>query len=120
MLPLTLLPFLTNLRAAYPEEYITTLLYAGGNIACGAVLFAVWSYGKRQGLLSRAAPSVDRSMRRRILLGIAINILGAAVALINPYLSSPVFLLLPCIWLPHRTVDSHWASEEDDTATESR
>jgi uncharacterized membrane protein len=114
LLPLTLLPFLTELRATYPEEYVTTLLYAGANIACGSCLLALWSYGKRRGLLRKVAPVVDRSMRRRILLGLAINAVGAAVAPINPYLSTACFLLLPVIYMSHRIVDSHWGSEEGD------
>jgi uncharacterized membrane protein len=116
LLPLTLLPFLTDLRATYHDEYVTTLLYAGANIACGTTLLALWSYANRQGLLCRLDPSVDRSMRRRILLGLAINVLGAAVAPINTHLSSVCFLLLPVIYLSHRTVDSHWGGEGSDTA----
>jgi uncharacterized membrane protein len=111
LLPLTLLPFLTDLRATYYDDYFTTLLYAGANIVCGVLLLMVWVYGKRQGLLIEVADEVDRSMRLRILLGIAINTLGAAAALISPHLSSAVFLLLPCIYLSHRTVDSHWDSD---------
>jgi uncharacterized membrane protein len=118
LLPLTLLPFLTDLRAAYRGEYVTTLLYASANIAAGTLLFAMWSYGKHQGLSPKVAPAVDRSMRRRILLGIAVNILGAAVAPINTYLSSIAFLLLPTLYVSHRTVDSHWGSAGDDTATD--
>jgi uncharacterized membrane protein len=116
LLPLALLPFLTDLRATYHGEYVTTLLYAGGNIICGVVLLALWDYGKRHGLLSKAAQVVDRSMRRRILLGIAINALGAAVAPINTFLSTGCFLMVPCIYLSHRTVDSHWRTDEGDTA----
>jgi len=116
LLPLTLLPFLTDLRATYPDDYVTTFLYAGANIVCGVFLLVMWTYGTRKGLLVEIAPEVDRSMRRRILLGIAINILGAGVVLISPYLSSVVFLLLPCIYLSHRTVDSHWMVDGDDMA----
>ena len=116
LLPITLLPFLTELRASYNDEYVTTVLYAGANIACGAVLFVMWSYAQRRGLTCTIAPAVDQSMRRRVLLGIAINLLGAAVAPINTYLSSACFLMLPVIYLSHRTVDSHWACEVGDTA----
>ena len=62
---MTLLPFLTDLRATYYDEYVTTVLYASANIACGMALFALWSYGNRQGLLRKLPSVVDRSMRRR-------------------------------------------------------
>ena len=114
LLPLTLLPFLTELRATYPDDYVTTFLYAGANIVCGILLLVMWKYGMRKGLLVEIAPEVDRSMRRRILLGIAINILGAAAALINTYLSSVFFLLLPVIYFSHHMVDSHWMADGED------
>jgi uncharacterized membrane protein len=115
-LPLTLLPFLTDLRATYDTAYVTTLLYVGANIACEACLLASWNYASRHDLLRKIAPVVDRSMRRRILLGIAINVVGAAAALINPHLSTVFFLMLPVLYLSHRAVDSHWNGEAGDTA----
>lgn len=110
LLPLTLLPFLTDLRATYHDEYVTTVMYAAANIFCGALMLAMWDYAKRRGLLIDLASEVDRSMRRRILLGIAINIAGAAAAPIDVYLSSAIFLLLPTIYVSHRIVDSHWSN----------
>jgi uncharacterized membrane protein len=116
LLPLTLLPFLTDLRATYNDEHVTTLLYAGANIVCGMALLALWSYANRQVLLRKLDPAVDRSMRRRIFLGLTINLLGAAVAPINTYLSTICFLMLPAIYFSHRIVDSHWSVEGDDAA----
>ena len=117
LLPLTLLPFLTQLRATYHDqnEFVTTLLYAGTNIACGVALFALWSYGRHKRLLRELAPAVDRSMRSRILLGITINAIGAAAAPISIYLSSACFLAMPLIYLSHRVVDSHWHVDAADT-----
>jgi len=106
LLPLTLLPFLTDVRATYHHAYVATLLYASANIACGILLYAIWSYARRRGLLRETAPAVDQSMRRRILLGIGINVVGAAVAPITPYLSSVCFLSLPVLYISHRIVDS--------------
>jgi uncharacterized membrane protein len=108
LLPLTLLPFLTDLRVTYHDVYLTTLLYAAANIVCGLILLAIWSYGGRHGLLRAVPEVVNRSMRRRILLGIALNLLGAALAPVHWYLSNPFFLLLPVIYFSHRAVDSHW------------
>lgn len=112
LLPVSMLPFLTLLRATYHNEYVTTLLYACANIICGMLLYALWSYGFRHELMHPVVPIVDRSMRHRILLGIGINMVGAAVALASPHLSSFVFMLLPSIYLSHAIVDSHWNDEE--------
>jgi uncharacterized membrane protein len=108
LLPLSLLPFLTDLRASYKDEYVTTILYAGANVVSSLLLFALWSYGVRHDLMYEVASRVDRSMRQRILLGVAINLLGAAVAPVNTYFSTAVFLLLPAIYLSHQEVDRHW------------
>jgi len=108
LLPLTLLPFLTDLRTAYHDEYVTTILFAGANIACGFTLYAMWGYAQRHGLTRTVPSEVDSSMRHRILLGVLINFLGAAAALINLYLSSAFFLMLPAIYFSHRTVDCEW------------
>jgi uncharacterized membrane protein len=119
LLPVTMLPFLTDLRAAYHEHYVVTALYAGVNIICGLLLLALWSYGNRQGLIRALPPIVERSMRRRILLGIAINAVGAAVAPIDVHLSAAMFLTLPIIYLSHRVVDSHWSDAGNDARTKA-
>jgi uncharacterized membrane protein len=109
LVPVTILPFFTELRVEYHDEYRVTILYAGANVLSGLLLLAMWRYAAKAGLLRRMAPGVDRSMSGRILLGVGINLLGAAVAPISPHLSSVAFLALPLIYLSHRVVDSHWA-----------
>lgn len=112
LLPITMLPFLTDIRATYHDEYLATALYAGANVLGGCCLFAIWTYGTRRCLTRELLPAVDRSMRRRILLGIAINVAGAAVAPIDTHLSTVVFLALPAIYFSHRIVDSHWGGRD--------
>ena len=114
LLPVTMLPFLTNLRATYHDEYLMTVLYAAANVLCGLLLLAVWRHGSRRQLTRRVAPEVDRSMRRRILLGVALNVLGAAVARIDTHLSSVAFISLPLLYISHRVVDSHWSDAGAD------
>lgn len=108
LLPATMMPFLTEMRTEYHSEYRITILYAAVNVLCGLLLLLIWHYVGSRGLTRPLAPGVDRSMRRRIYLGIGLNVLGAAVAPISVYLSSAVFLALPVIYFSHRAVDSHW------------
>lgn len=115
LLPITLLPFLTELRAIHHEEYASTALYAGANVGCGLVLLLMWRHGTRHGMTRKMLPEVERSMRRRILLGIAINLAGALIAPIDTHLSSAMFLALPLIYLSHRVVDSHWGDADGDS-----
>jgi hypothetical protein len=62
--------------------------------------------------MGAVAPAVERSMRWRILLGLGINVLGAAAARIDVHLSSLVLLSLSPIFPSHRVVDSHWDRPE--------
>jgi uncharacterized membrane protein len=111
MLPLTLLPFLTALRAEYHHEERVTAIYAFVNATCGLMLLLLWKHALRRGLATDAAAEVDRSMTGRILLGVGINALGGAVAPINALLSSLVFLTLPLVYISHAAVDRRWYEE---------
>jgi len=117
LLPVTLLPFLTDLRATYHDEYVVTFIYAGANIITGLLLLILWRYGTRKGLTVEVAPAVDRSMQLRILLGVAINLLGAALALIDAHLSSIAFIMLPLLYVSHSAVDAHWSDVSSDDAS---
>jgi uncharacterized membrane protein len=108
LLPVTMLPFLTNLRATYHDEHLVTVLYAATNVLCGLLLLALWRHGSRRQLARRVSAEVDRSMRGRILFGVALNIVGAGAAWIDTHLSSAVFIALPLLYLSHRVVDSQW------------
>jgi uncharacterized membrane protein len=112
LLPVTILPFLTSLRATYHSVHVVTALYAATNVICGLLLLVIWKYGTRRQLMPRVSGEVDRSMRRRIQAGIALNIVGAAAAWIDPHLSSAFFIALPLLFVSHRVVDSHWDDPE--------
>jgi TMEM175 potassium channel family protein len=105
MLPLTLLPFFTDMRVEYHDEYRVTALYAGANVVSGLVLLGMWRYAVRKRLTALLPSTVDRSMSRRIMLGIVINLIGAAVAPISTQLSSLAFLTLPLLYLSHAAID---------------
>ena len=109
LLPVTMLPFLTDLRAVYHDEHMVTVLYAAANVVCGLLLLAIWKRGVRERLTPEVPPIVDASMSKRILLGVALNLVGAAVAWIDTHLSSLVFISVPLLYLSHRVVDSHWS-----------
>lgn len=112
MLPLTLLPFLTDLRAEYNDVERVTILYASVNASCGLVLIGMWKYALRHDLATEGAAEVDRSMTRRLLLGVGINLAGAAVALVSVLLSSVVFLALPLAFMSHAAVDRQWRRKD--------
>jgi len=112
LLPVTMLPFFTDMRVKFHGEYIVTIMYASVNALCGLILLLIWRYSVSRGLTYRLAPGVDGSMSRRIFLGVGLNALGAAIAPVSVHLSGVVFLSLPVIYFSHSYVDSRWASPE--------
>lgn len=110
LLPVSLLPFLTAMRAEYHDEHRVTALYAGTNAISGLILLALWHYARRRDLTVPAAAAVDSSVSRRILLGVGINVAGALLARIDTHLASAAFLALPLIYLSHAAVDRHWTT----------
>jgi len=115
LLPLTMLPFFTDLRVEYHDEYRVTILYAAANVACGLILLVMWLHSGRRQVVAHAAREVDRSMTRRILLGVGLNVAGAAVAPIDVKLSAVAFLALPLIYVSHTVVDRHWAEGAEES-----
>lgn len=111
MLPLTLLPFFTELRAEYHTEYRVTALYAAANVLSGLLLYAMWKYALARDLTAPMPSEVRTSMSRRILIGVAINVAGALVAPIDTHLSTACFLVLPLIYVSHVVVDRELEAE---------
>jgi uncharacterized membrane protein len=48
LLPVTLLPFLTDLGATYHDQHIVTVLCAPGNVTACLALLAMWIYAQRR------------------------------------------------------------------------
>jgi uncharacterized membrane protein len=115
LLPVSLLPFLTDLRATYHDVHVVTVLYAAANVASCLLLFALWRRVAGQSV----PPEVDRSMTRRILLGVGLNVVGAAAAWIDTHLSSAFFVALPVLYLSHRIVDARWKTPGASDRTEA-
>lgn len=116
MLPLTLLPFFTDLRAEYHTEYRVTMLYAGANVLCGLLLLWMWKYASLRSLTVSMVPAVRRSMSRRIMVGVGLNLAGALVAPISTHFSTAFFLMLPLIYLSHSVVDHELVADRSAPA----
>ncbi len=119
LLPLTLLPFLTELRVDYPTDALPAALYGGAQILCGLCLLAIWRYatGTRGFKSSNVDPSVVRSMSIRIALGPLLCLIGALVSLVEPRVGTLFFMMVPLLYVSHRKVDESWhaASEEAES-----
>jgi uncharacterized membrane protein len=112
LLPLTLLPFLTELRVDYPTDVVPAAIYGGAQILCGLLLLAIWRYatGARGFSPSKVDPSVVRSMSIRITLGPLLCLVGTVVSLANPHVGTLFFIMVPLLYVSQPKVDASWRS----------
>lgn len=116
LLPLTLLPFLTELRVDYPTDVVPAVLYGGAQILCGLLLLAIWRYatGPRGFRPSEIDPSVVRSMSIRIALGPLLCLAGTIVSLASPRAGTFFFLMVPLLYASQPKVDASWQAVAEE------
>lgn len=110
LFPVTLLPFVTKLRAIYVTEPYVVVLFGSVHIASSLAFGGLWRYCISHPHLLRKPMerSVARSMTFRILAAPLVDVLAILVSFVNHRLSAYLFLAMPLLYLSHRTVDSHW------------
>jgi uncharacterized membrane protein len=116
LLPVTLLPFVTDLKGTYRFDFAASALFGALQIACGVALLLIWWYAaSHPELLVRPIPHrVNVSMIRRLLISpIAISFAAILVSKIELHVGTALFLSMPFFFLSHREVDSRWS--EDDS-----
>jgi uncharacterized membrane protein len=83
-----IMPFSTSLLAEFITFRLALILYWANIVACGLLLYAIWSYAGRAGLFkSDTPPEVRGLVRRRIIGAQALYALGAALCLV-PFLNT--------------------------------
>lgn len=106
MLPLTLTPYFTSMRADYPGVISVAALFGGLQIIICLLLLLLWHYGLRHLNQSPVAPGVVRSMDVRVAIIIGLYILGVVAAPTSERLSAILFLgAPPLVFIRHRIVD---------------
>jgi uncharacterized membrane protein len=116
LLPLTLMPFLTELRVDYPTDAVPAALYGLCQILSGLLLLAIWRYatgphGFRTSNLDR---SVVRSMSIRISLGPLLCLAGATVSLVSPHVGTLFFMMVPLLYVSQRRADANAQSVAEE------
>ncbi len=102
------LPFLTQLRADYPQEIAVATMFGGAQILCGGSLLLLWLYATAPGRGhsdAKLEKSTITSMGKRIALGSAVATVGSLVTVIQPYVGTLILATTPLCYLSHRTVD---------------
>lgn len=91
-----LLPFSTSLLAEYIDVRLAFAVYWVNLLALGAMLFALWVYAERAGLVaSGTGPEVGRAVKQRILTYQGLYSVGMLIALLpTGTLPAIVFVVL--------------------------
>ncbi len=95
LVAVTLIPFSTALLSEFHEYRVALLLYWGNLVLLGMLLYASLVYAKHAGLLKPdISQDLMRALRRRIFVGQALYALGAALCIIDNWLSVAFFVLV--------------------------
>ncbi len=108
-------PFSTNLLGDYPQQRIAAIIYGGNIMALGLTLFWQWEYATSNHRLvgSHIEPELVRRGKRRILMGISMNVCAVSLAFVNPLFSLVLYTLFPIIYLLPSQIDRHWTHSHD-------
>lgn len=91
----SLVPFAIRLLADFIGFRTALLLYWANILVLGAILLAGWKYAVHAGLVKDSAPEgAGKAIERRIVIAQALYAFGAALCLVNPYVSIGFIVLV--------------------------
>ena len=89
------MPFSTRLLAGFIAYRSVLLAYWGNILLLGVVLYGSWKYAERAGLVKETVTHEQQcAMERRILAAQALYVVGAALCVINTYISIGFIVLV--------------------------
>ncbi len=115
LFPVTLLPFITELRGVYRHEALTTVIFGAVQIFIGLALQLLWKYAVSHPHLLYCA--VEEAVRRKVawrmlISPILLSVIAVAVSFLSIHLSALLFLSIPLYYLSHRDMDRNWRNPE--------
>ncbi|WP_084684796.1 TMEM175 family protein [Methylohalobius crimeensis] len=108
LFPVTLLPFITELKGAYRHEALVTLLFGVVQILIGLALIALWRYAvSHPQLLDRTVEEIiRRKVTRRLFVSpIIISVIAVPLSFLSMQLSSLFFVSIPLYHLSLRAFE---------------
>ena len=108
LFPVTLLPFVTELKGTYRFEPLVTLLFGSLQILIGLALVLLWNYAVSNPtlLLREIDASLARKVTLRMLMSpILISVAAIPISFVSIHLSTILFLSIPLYYLSHREID---------------
>ena len=111
LLTVTFLPFGTAVLGDHFRESLAVALYGGTIVVAGISLLLHWVYATGRKFVSdELDPRVDRLLKARIVVGIALSLSAIALGTLDTRVSLVVFLALPVVYLIRSRVDRHMAA----------
>jgi uncharacterized membrane protein len=101
LLPITLLPFVTQIMGAHRTAWLGVALFGAVNLAAVIIYSVAWGHAVRR-LSSQedhSAARLGRSIAPKIMLFAGIILVGVIVATVDTAAGVSVFLLMPAIFL---------------------
>jgi len=110
LLIVVFMPFSTDLLGDYPRHRIAEMVYGCNMMALGLTLYWQWAYATsgRRLVGDNLEPELVRKGKRRILMGVLLNICAVLLALVNPAISLVLYVLFPIIYMVPSGIDRHW------------
>lgn len=111
LFPVTLLPFVTELKGSFRDEPLVIMLFGVVQILIGLALIVLWNYSESHPyLLSR---TVEEAIRRKVtwrmfVSPVMISLVAIAVSFLSVHLGTLFFLSIPLYYLSHREIDQGW------------
>lgn len=113
LFPVTLLPFVTELKGAYRDEPLVIVLFGALQILIGLALIALWLYAiHHPRLLVRPVEAAvqHRVAWRMFISPVVVSVVAILLSFLSLHLGTAFFLSIPLYYLSHRVIDRGWAN----------
>src|SRR5262245_25162139 len=109
-------PFCTALLGTYIRSRVAATVYGISIFTTTVLLYAIWKYAARNGLLGHeATPEVVRAAENRILIGLAGLVVALGVSLVNAPTGLLLYVAVPLSYLRRSGIDRHLSTGHTQT-----
>jgi hypothetical protein len=97
---------MVKVRVAYPNEISTAVVFGVVQLAIYLLLLGIWHYGVRFLTTSPVSPATVRSLDRRVVIAIALIVIGVFLMPISERAASLAFVFTPFAFVRHHPDDT--------------
>jgi uncharacterized membrane protein len=102
------MPYCTALLGSYIQSRVAATIYGTAIFVTTLLLYAIWRYAAKNGLLSHeATPEVVRAAGKRILFGLVGIVVALGVSLASAPAGLVLYVVVPLSYLRQSGIDRH-------------